>query len=93
MKPPKFRYVAPRTLDEVLQHLSSDPDAKVLSGGQSLMPLLAMRMATPSLLIDLQYVPGLTGIKDRGNEIQIGARVTHREIERSATLTDRVPIL
>ncbi|TWP32673.1 FAD binding domain-containing protein, partial [Leekyejoonella antrihumi] len=40
-----------------------------------------------------QYVPGLTGIKDRGNEIQIGARVTHREIERSATLTDRVPIL
>lgn len=93
MKPPKFRYVAPRTLDEALQHLGSDPDAKVLSGGQSLMPLLAMRLAAPSILVDLQHVPGLTGVEDLGEHIRIGARVTHREIERSVVLADRVPIL
>ena len=70
MKPPKFKYVAPTSLDEALQHLGSDPDAKVLSGGQSLMPLLAMRLAAPSILVDLQHVPGLTGIEDCGDHIR-----------------------
>jgi CO/xanthine dehydrogenase FAD-binding subunit len=93
LKPPKFSYVAPTTLDDALKHLASDPDAKVLSGGQSLMPLLAMRLAAPSILVDLQHVPNLSDIEDRGDHIRIGARVTHREIERSALLADRLPIL
>lgn len=93
MKPPKFRYVAPRTLDEALEHLASDPDAKVLSGGQSLMPLLAMRLAAPSVLVDLQHVPGLGGIEDQDTSVLIGALVTHREIERSAVIAERLPIL
>lgn len=93
MKPPRFKYVAPTTLEEALQHLGSDPDAKVLAGGQSLMPLLAMRLAAPSILVDLRYVPGLTDIEDRGDHVRIGARVTHREIHRSGLLADRVPML
>lgn len=93
MKPPKFRYVAPTTLDEALQLLGSDMDAKVLSGGQSLMPLLAMRLAAPSILIDLQHVPGLTDIEDGDDHVRIGARVTHQEIEHSALLAARVPML
>lgn len=93
MKPPKFRYVAPRTLDDAVAHLASDPDAKVLSGGQSLMPLLAMRLAAPSILVDLQHVPGLDDIEDQGTSLLVGARVTHREIERSSTVSERLPIL
>lgn len=93
MKPPKFRYVAPRTLDDAVEHLASDPDAKVLSGGQSLMPLLAMRLAAPSILVDLQHVPGLDGVEDQGTSVLIGARVTHREIERSSVIAERLPIL
>ncbi|SFB47604.1 carbon-monoxide dehydrogenase medium subunit [Nocardioides alpinus] len=57
------------------------------------MPLLAMRLAAPSILVDLQHVPNLSDIEDRGDHIRIGARVTHREIERSALLADRLPIL
>jgi len=93
VKPPKFRYVAPRTLDEAVDHLAADPDAKVLSGGQSLMPLLAMRLAAPSILVDLQHVPGLDGIEDQGSSVLIGAGVTHREIERSDVIAQRLPIL
>lgn len=93
MKPPKFKYVAPTSLDEAVRHLGSDPDAKLLAGGQSLMPLLAMRLAAPSTLVDLQRVTGLTGIDDRGDHVHIGARVTHREIERSALLAKRAPIM
>lgn len=93
MKPPKFKYVAPRTLEEACEHLESDPDAKVLSGGQSLMPLLAMRLAAPSILVDLQYVPDLADIEDRGDHIRIGARVTHREVEQSNLIAERLPIL
>ncbi|MEP9362792.1 xanthine dehydrogenase family protein subunit M [Nocardioides sp. CN2-186] len=93
MKAAKFKYVAPRSLEEALGHLGSDPDAKVLSGGQSLMPLLAMRLAAPSILVDLQHVPGLAEIEDLGDVIRVGARVTHRMIERSEMVAERVPIL
>lgn len=93
MKAAKFKYVAPRSLEEALGHLGSDPDAKVLSGGQSLMPLLAMRLAAPSVLVDLQHVPGLNAIEDIDNAVRIGARVTHRAVEHSELVARRVPIL
>ena len=93
MKPPKFQYVSPSTLAEALEHLASDADAKVLAGGQSLMPLLAMRLAAPSILVDLQRVPGLKGIEERGDHIRIGALATHRNVERSEVVAQRAPIL
>ena len=93
MKAAKFQYVAPSTLDEAIHHLGSDPDAKILSGGQSLMPLLAMRLATPSILVDLQHIPGLQHIDDTGDSLRIGTRVTHRSVEHSDVIAQRIPIL
>lgn len=93
MKPARFGYVAPESLADAVGVLGSDADAKVISGGQSLMPLLAMRLASPSVLVDLRRVPGLSDVEDLGDVVRLGARVTHREIERSALLAERVPIL
>lgn len=93
MKPPKFQYVSPRTLEEALNHLASDPDAKVIAGGQSLMPLLAMRLAGPTILVDLQHLQGLTNIEDLDGYVRIGALTTHRAVERSSLLAQRLPIL
>lgn len=93
MKAAKFKYIAPRTLDEAIHHLGSDPDAKILSGGQSLMPLLAMRLATPSILVDLQHIAGLNRIENNGDRVRIGARVTHHVVEHSQLIAERLPIL
>lgn len=93
MKPPKFTYIAPTSLEEVIGQLAADPDAKVISGGQSLMPLLAMRLARPSCLVDLRQVPGLDQIELVDGGVRIGARVTHSTIEHSALLAEQWPIL
>lgn len=93
VKSASFGYVAPDSVEDAVVLLGSHVDAKVISGGQSLMPLMAMRLAAPSLLVDLGRVPGLSEVEDRGDVVRLGARVTHREIERSALLADRVPIL
>lgn len=93
MKPPKFKYVAPARVEDVVQILLDEPDAKVISGGQSLMPLLAMRLAGPTVLVDLKNVPGLDRIEVADTEVRIGARVTHEAIERSEALADVMPLL
>ena len=86
MKPPLFRYQAPRTLDEAVVALSSDPDAMVLAGGQSLVPAMNFRLARPSLLVDIQHVAELKGISIEHGQIVVKAMTRHREIE----LDDRV---
>lgn len=81
MKPPLFRYEAPRTLRDAVAVLASDPDAMVLAGGQSLVPAMNFRVATPSLLVDIQHVEGLKGIAIEGDSIVIRAMTRHRELE------------
>jgi CO/xanthine dehydrogenase FAD-binding subunit len=81
MKPPLFRYEAPRTLGDAVAVLASDPDAMVLAGGQSLVPAMNFRVATPSLLVDIQHVEGLKGIAIEGDSIVIKAMTRHRELE------------
>jgi CO/xanthine dehydrogenase FAD-binding subunit len=81
MKPPLFRYEAPRTLRDAVAVLASDPDAMVLAGGQSLVPAMNFRVATPSLLVDIQHVEGLKGIAVEGDTIVIRAMTRHRELE------------
>jgi CO/xanthine dehydrogenase FAD-binding subunit len=81
MKPPLFDYRAPRTLDEAVKLLASDADAMVLAGGQSLMPALNFRVASPSLLVDIQHVDGLKGIAVEDGHIGIRAMTRHRELE------------
>src|ERR1700745_3819363 len=81
MKPPLFRYEAPRTLRDAVAVLASDPDAMVLAGGQSLVPAMNFRVATPSLLVDIQHVEGLKGIAIEDDTIVIKAMTRHRELE------------
>jgi len=81
MKPPLFRYEAPRTLGDAVAVLASDPDAMVLAGGQSLVPAMNFRVATPSVLVDIQHVEGFKGIAVEGDTIVIKAMTRHRELE------------
>ena len=93
MIPAPFEYVRPPDLDGVLRILSDrEGDAKILSGGYSLLPLLKLRLAQPGLLVDIQSVTGLDGIVETDDELRIGARATHRQIHESAII-DRYPLL
>src|SRR4051794_41528522 len=80
MIPAEFDYVAPDTLDEALSALSQGgEDAKLLAGGHSLLPLMKLRLAAPTLLVDLRKVPDLSGIAQNGG-LKIGALTTHTPI-------------
>ena len=96
MKPPPFRYLAPRTTGEVFALLSEHgPGAKVLAGGQSLVPVLNFRLARPEVIIDLGGVGGLDAIGfDAGTgEVTIGAMVRQSDAERSTVVKERLPLL
>jgi aerobic carbon-monoxide dehydrogenase medium subunit len=93
MKPAPFEYQAPATLREAIDLLASDPEAMVIAGGQSLMPLLALRLAAPSMLVDLRRVPGLDGIAIDDSGVSLGARVRWRVIEDERRLEVRHPLL
>jgi carbon-monoxide dehydrogenase medium subunit len=85
--PPEFDYVAPDTLDEALQALSGGgEDAKVLAGGHSLLPLMKLRLAAPTLLVDLRKVPGLRGVKRDNGQWRIGAMTRHADMQGNADL-------
>jgi len=83
MYPAKFDYVAPSSLDEALTALSQSENAKVLSGGMSLIPLMKTRFVRPTTVIDISRIPGLDAITDEGDHIAIGAMVTHAETASS----------
>jgi aerobic carbon-monoxide dehydrogenase medium subunit len=95
VKTPPFEYHAPRSVDEVLSLLAEHGDeAKVLAGGQSLIPLLAMRMARPSQLVDINEVASLAGIRPLdGDGVAIGTLTREREAERSSLVAERIPVL
>lgn len=88
MYPASFDYVAPTTLEEAIALLDRHgPDAKVIAGGQSLIPLMKFRFAGPALLVDINRIPGLDAIAEGGGGLRIGALVRHKDAERSALLT------
>jgi CO/xanthine dehydrogenase FAD-binding subunit len=94
MKPPSFDYEAPATLDEAVALLAANEfEAKLLAGGQSLMPLLNMRLTRPGLLIDLARIPGLDAIKDDGAGLTIGGMTRQRTVELSPMATSKHPLL
>ncbi len=85
MKPAPFDYVAPASLDEAVSALASGHgDAKVLAGGQSLIPMLALRLARPATLVDINRLPGLDGLREASGMLEIGALVRQRALERWA---------
>lgn len=92
MFPSEFEYVAPASLDEALAVLAErGEDAKVLAGGQSLIPLMKLRFAAPALVVDVNRVPGLDTLAEDGGSLRIGALVRNRTLERSDVVTDRYP--
>ena len=94
MKPAPFEYFAPETVDEVVSLLADHGDeAKVLAGGQSLIPLLALRLASPSVLIDLNRVTALDYLDSGGHVLKIGALTRHRAIEKLTDLAESCPML
>jgi carbon-monoxide dehydrogenase medium subunit len=93
MKPAPFDYQAPATLRKAIDLLASNPDAAVIAGGQSLMPVLAFRLATPSLLVDLRRLPGLGNIILGDDGLRLGALVRWRDIEDDQRLVASHPLL
>ena len=94
MFPAAFDYSAPASLDEALAILADrGDDAKVLAGGQSLIPLLKLRFAQPAILVDIGRIPGLEGIDAENGTIRIGARTRHRDVEASTQLGGRLDVL
>lgn len=94
MYPAAFEYHVPATIQEALELLRTyGDDAKVMSGGHSLIPLMKMRLAQPAHLIDMSKMPELKGIRMAGDRIEIGAFTTHRQVETSDVLRARLPLL
>jgi aerobic carbon-monoxide dehydrogenase medium subunit len=94
MIPASFDYIAPKSLAEVIRALADHgEDAKLIAGGQSLLPLMKLRLVNPGLLIDIGKISGLNGITQQDDKMVIGALATHYQIETSALLKTRCPLL
>jgi aerobic carbon-monoxide dehydrogenase medium subunit len=93
MKPPPFRYYDPRTVADAVGLLGKLENAKLLAGGQSLMPMLNMRYVLPDHVIDLNRVEGLSYIREAGGAIEIGAMTRQRELEFSDLIHSRLPLM
>jgi carbon-monoxide dehydrogenase medium subunit len=94
MKPSSFEYFAPTTVEEAVSLLKEHVgEAKILAGGQSLVPLLNMRMARPSIVIDLNRIGELAYVREKGGVLAIGAMTRKRDVERSELVRTRQPVL
>jgi aerobic carbon-monoxide dehydrogenase medium subunit len=93
MKPPPFRYHDPKTVSETVGLLASLENAKLLAGGQSLMPMLNFRFVLPDHIIDLNRVDGLSYIRDARGALEIGAMTRQRDLEFSEAVRARWPIV
>jgi carbon-monoxide dehydrogenase medium subunit len=93
VKPAPFGYADPTTVEDALDVLAADEGAKVLAGGQSLLPLLSMRLAAPTTLVDINRVPGLDRIEATPGGVRVGALVRHVQLLRSAEAAAVHPLL
>jgi carbon-monoxide dehydrogenase medium subunit len=92
MIPQEFEYSAPATLQEALG-LVDGGERKILAGGMTLIPLMKLRLAAPAEVVDLGCVPGLSGITEAGGSVHIGAMTTHHNVETSALIRAKCPLL
>jgi len=94
MYPAEFEYFAPGTVDEVLELLARHgEDAKILAGGQSLIPMMKLRIASPSYLIDVNRIASLGGLRQEGDRLVMGALCRHAEIAQSPLVRLRLPLM
>ena len=94
MIPSKFDYVRPSSLDEAVHVLgNAGDDAKVIAGGQSLLPLLRLRLANPEVLVDVGGLDGLHGVRDEGGSLLIGAGTTHYQLVHDPLIAEHCGLL
>ena len=93
MKSASFDYVRPDTLDAVCSYLARHPDARIIAGGQSLVPMLAMRLARPSMVIDIAHIDGLSAIRDDDDSLIIGAMVRQATALSDSLVATHLPLL
>ena len=93
MIPPTFDYIAPKTLSEAVAALGGNENAKILAGGQSLIPLMRFRLASPALLVDLNRVEGLSYVEEKDGWLRIGAMTRESDLEHSALVSEKYSLL
>lgn len=93
MKPARFAYVAPASLPEALSLLEAHEDACIIAGGQSLVPMMNMRIAQPELLVDINRIAGLAGVALDGGRLVIGALTRHADLASNALVAQHAPVL
>jgi len=93
MIPAPFEYRRADSVDEAIQALSGEPDAKLLAGGHSLLPLMKLRLARPSLLVDISRLSDQKYIKEDGDAVAIGALTRHHDVANSEVLQELCPIV
>ena len=94
MKPAAFEYVVANSIEQAVAALAqAGGDAKILAGGQSLVPMLNFRLLHPAILVDINRIPGLSFIEDAGDAVKIGALTRHHQIETSPVIAKHLPVL
>ncbi len=94
MKPAPFKYYAPQSIPEVLELLNENGyDAKILAGGQSLVPMMNFRLVQPAVLVDINNIPELTQIDTHDQEVRIGAMVRHSQAEKNPLIKKHAPLI
>lgn len=93
MIPPSFDYAVPKTLNDAVALLGQNPDAKILAGGHSLLPMMKFRLASPALLVDINRLEGLAYIREEDGWLKIGAMTREADLDRSALIQQKYPLL
>jgi carbon-monoxide dehydrogenase medium subunit len=93
MIPPAFDYAAPKTLNEAVALLGQNPEAKVLAGGHSLIPMMKFRLASPAFLVDLNQLDGLAYLREEGGWLKIGAMTREADLDQSDLIRRKYPLL
>jgi CO/xanthine dehydrogenase FAD-binding subunit len=93
MKPAPFEYSRPADIDEACTMLAADDGARLIAGGQTLVPLMAMRLARPTRLIDIARIPGLAYVRDEGQHVAIGATTKQHVVEAEPLVQAKLPLL
>jgi carbon-monoxide dehydrogenase medium subunit len=93
MIPAPFEYERVESVDQAIQLLGDHPDAKVLAGGHSLLPLMRLRLARPSMLVDISRIADMSYVRDDGDHVSIGALTTHHDVANSEVLQELCPIV
>ena len=93
MIPPAFDYAVPKTLNEAVALLGKNPEAKILAGGHSLIPMMKFRLASPALLVDLNRLDGLAYLREEDGWLKIGALTREADLDDSPLIREKYPLL